>query len=103
MPDAAMSSVSICVICGLADAMVRWLINVMIFAMFFAFLAIFAVKLRCVLYVFAVRSLASDQHGGWISMRLESSSPATTTTAPESDRISSMPISLRSEIFSPRR
>ena len=54
MPDAAMSSVSICVICGLADAMVRWLINVMIFAMFFAFLAIFAVKLRCVLRAFAV-------------------------------------------------
>jgi hypothetical protein len=27
-------------------AMVRWLKNVMVFAMFFAFLAIFAVKLR---------------------------------------------------------
>ena len=26
---------------------VRWLFNVMVFAMFFAFLAIFAVKLRC--------------------------------------------------------
>ena len=31
--------------------MVRWLKNVMVFVMFFAFLAIFAVKLRCVLCV----------------------------------------------------
>ena len=32
--------------------MVRWVNNAMSFAMFFAFLAIFAVKLRCVLCVF---------------------------------------------------
>jgi len=36
-------------------AMVRWLLNLMVFAMFFAFLAIFAVKLRCVLRAFTVK------------------------------------------------
>ena len=37
-------------------AVVRWLINAMVSAMNFAFLAIFAVKLRCVPCAFAVQT-----------------------------------------------